>query len=96
MPNATDFANEWTDIIIKDVGGDYLGTMACHVDEVLNDLMWEGISPTAIDALDIHSPGDNCIIYMGERGPIEFRSTMCEDELFAALHSLAVLVGLPE
>ena len=108
MQNATDFAAEWTAIIIRNANGGlaelhgqdapdgYLGTMGCHIDEVCDDLMREGVAWEVIHDLDDHCPGDNCTIYAGERGPIDFRPTMREAELFAALYSLALLVGLPK
>ena len=107
MQNATEFAAEWTAIIIRNANGGlaelhgqdaltgYLGTMGCHLDEVCDDLMREGVSWEVIHALDVHAQGDNCDIYAGTSGPFLFRPTMREAELFETLRALAVCVGLP-
>lgn len=108
MQTASEFAQEWTDIIIRDANGGlaellgqdtpngYLGTMGCHLDEVCDDLMREGVSWEVIHDLGIHAPGDNCTIYAGIFGPFMFLPTMSADELRAELYSLAVFLGLPE
>lgn len=109
MQKASEFAEEWADTIIanakwscggiaglwgREVPDGYLGTMACEIDEVLNDLMRKmGDDWARIHDLDSHAPGDICNLYAGESS-FHFIPTMTRNELFNELRRLALWAGL--
>lgn len=110
MQNATNFAAEWTAIIFRDANGGladlwgrdvprgYLGTMGCHIDEVLDDLMREGGD---LECFDNFSEGDETMVFNYGRGhdddvlqELHFFPTMTKEELQASLFTLAQWAGL--